>query len=84
MEDDGTHSLLQINQNLIIGLAIAASILAIVLYYENRQMQNQLAALASVKRPCNCPEHFVTEEVQHSPNPSTMPLNQKPPEVVID
>lgn len=88
---DESRPVLQINQNVIVALAIGASILAIVLYYENKKMREQLFPQ---RRPCNCQEHqpvthqasYVYDQgpIDHSPEPSVMPNNQKPPEVVVD
>ena len=87
---DNEHPVLEINQTLITALAIAASVLVIVLYYENRQMRQQLYG----HQPCSCDEQVAPIQttqrvydqgpIDHSPQPDVMPNNQKPPEVVVD
>jgi hypothetical protein len=94
--ENDKQPILQINQNLIVALAIGASILAIVLYYENKRMREQFMPQ---RRPCNCqeqqqvfsqpnqnPRAAVYDQMtyEHNPDPSVMPNNQKPPEVVVD
>lgn len=56
-----------------------AAILAIVLYYENKTLQNQMTPAVAVKKPCNCHE-------QHLSNPVTEVIDplQNPPTAVID
>lgn len=94
MPEETRQPILQINQNLIVAIAIAGAVLAIVLYYENKKMREQLFMLAPTRRPCNCHEQSQTVTstlydqeipiVNHSPDPAVMPNNQKPPEVVVD
>lgn len=96
MENE-SEPILKINQNLILVLAIGASVLAIVLYYENKKMREQLFPQ---RQPCNCHEHEVTNQtsrvvydqaassfqapIEHNADPRVMPNNQKPPEIVVD
>jgi len=96
--ENETKPVLQINQNFILVLAIGASVLAIVLYYENKKLRDQFMPK---RQPCNCQEHQVNYQgasyqtpnmsvsndyvpVEHSADPRVMPNNQKPPEVVVD
>jgi len=98
--ENETKPVLQINQNFILVLAIGASVLAIVLYYENKKLRDQFMPK---RQPCNCQEQeylqttpatrmsvdmdgnvTFTNPVEHSSDPRVMPNNQKPPEVVVD
>jgi hypothetical protein len=51
----------KISNGVLIGIAVGAALLAIVLFYENQNMRKQLVQTVSGKKPCGCNENQVNE-----------------------
>lgn len=47
---------IKLSNGVLVGVAIGAAILAIVLFYENQSFRKQLIQAAGQKKPCGCQE----------------------------
>lgn len=45
---------IRFDKSVVVGLAIGAAVLAIVLYYENRSLRKDLVQMTGQRKPCNC------------------------------
>lgn len=48
---------IKLSNSVLIGIAVGAAILAIVLFYENQSMRKQIVGTVGTKKPCGCQEN---------------------------